>query len=57
MNDGLQTFDVCVIDTADLGLLLAGFGGANPALDLNGDGVVDTADLGLLLAAFGTICD
>lgn len=46
-----------VIDTADLGLLLAGFGGINPDLDINGDGVVDTADLGLLLSAFGSICD
>ena len=46
-----------VTDTADLGLLIAAFGGVNPDADLNDDGVVDTADLGLLIAAFGSICD
>jgi len=45
-NDG-------VVDTADLGILIAAFGGADPDADLNNDGVVDTADLGLLIAAFG----
>ena len=49
--------DDFIIDTADLGLLLAAFGGMDPAADINGDGIVDTADLGLLLAAFGSICD
>jgi uncharacterized protein (DUF2141 family) len=42
-----------VIDTADLGILLANFGGGGPVGDLNGDGVVDTSDLGILLANFG----
>ena len=41
------------VDTADLGLLIAAFGGADTQADLNGDGVVDTADLGLLIAHFG----
>ena len=40
-----------VVDGADLGLLLAAWGG--PDGDLNGDGVTDGADLGLLLAAWG----
>ncbi|MCB9848993.1 MAG: hypothetical protein H6814_11330 [Phycisphaeraceae bacterium] len=44
-----------VIDTADLGILLAQFGGPGSA-DLNNDGVVDTADLGILLGVFGTNC-
>ncbi len=46
-----------VIDTADLGLLIAAFGSADTASDLNDDGVVDTADLGVLIAAFGSDCD
>ncbi|MCB9847902.1 MAG: hypothetical protein H6814_05760 [Phycisphaeraceae bacterium] len=47
----------CVVDTADLGILLGEFLTAGPAgSDLNGDGVVDTADLGLLLGAFGSMC-
>ena len=37
---------------ADLGLLLAAWGGSGPA-DLDGDGVVGGGDLGLLLAAYG----
>ncbi len=47
----------CVVDTADLGLLLSGFGesGSDPA-DLNGDCSIDTADVGLLLAHFGEVC-
>lgn len=48
-----------VIDTADLGLLIAVFGQAPPSVveaDINGDGVADTADLGLLISAFGTVC-
>lgn len=45
-----------VIDTADLGFLIAAFGGASPASDLNEDGIVDTADLGLLIALFGSSC-
>ncbi len=41
-----------VTDTADLGLMIAQFGGPGLA-DLNLDGVVDTADLGTLIANFG----
>lgn len=40
-----------VVDGADLGLLLANWGGSD-AGDLNEDGVVDGADLGLLLASW-----
>jgi hypothetical protein len=40
-----------VVDAADLGLMLAAWGGRGPA-DLNGDGVVDGPDVGLLLAAW-----
>jgi len=42
-----------VVDTADLGILIAAFGTTDPPSDLNGDGMVDTADLGLLIANFG----
>jgi len=42
-NDG-------VVDTADLGMLIANWGGTGAA-DLDGDGVVDTVDLGMLIAA------
>ncbi|MCB9837836.1 MAG: hypothetical protein H6813_00715 [Phycisphaeraceae bacterium] len=48
-----------VVDTADLGLLLAVFGQTPPSIaeaDINNDGTCDTADLGILLAAFGTAC-
>jgi len=44
-----------VVDTADLGELIASFGAASQSADINGDGVVDTADLGLLIAHFGEI--
>ena len=40
-----------IVDGADLGLLLAAWGG--PGGDINGDGVTDGADLGLLLADWG----
>jgi len=40
-----------VVDGADLGILLANWGGTGLG-DLNGDGIVDGADLGLLLAAW-----
>ena len=43
-----------VVDTADLGALVAQFGTPGPGADINYDGVVDTADLGILIAAFGT---
>jgi hypothetical protein len=48
-----------MVDTADLGLLIANFGQAPPfvpSADVNDDGVTDTADLGILISAFGTIC-
>ena len=50
----------CLVDLADLGILLADFGctagpGACPG-DLDGDGDTDLADLGILLAAFGSSC-
>ncbi len=47
----------CVIDTADLGLLVGGFGSAGADTDINGDGVTDTADLGMVLSAFGDGCE
>jgi hypothetical protein len=40
-----------VVDGADLGILLTGWGGSGAA-DLNGDGVVDGADLGILLTSW-----
>ncbi|MCB9846879.1 MAG: hypothetical protein H6814_00555 [Phycisphaeraceae bacterium] len=46
----------CVVDTADLGILLGAFGTSDPLSDLNNDGVVDTADLGILLGQFGMSC-
>ena len=47
-----------LIDTADLGIIIAAFGshGAGLPSDLNGDMAVDTADLGILIAAFGSSC-
>lgn len=41
-----------IVNGADLGMLLAGWGAAGAA-DLNASGSVDGADLGLLLAAWG----
>lgn len=41
-----------VVNSADIGLLLAAWGGPGDA-DLNGDGVVNAADLGLELASWG----
>lgn len=46
----------CVVDTADLGLLISVFGSNDPVGDINGDDVVDTADLGLLINRFGAMC-
>ena len=43
------------VDTSDLASLLAGWGSADPFLDLNADGVVDAADLAALLAGWGAI--
>ncbi len=41
-----------LVNGADLGLLLAAWGSADPDADLNGDGIVNGSDLGLLLAAW-----
>jgi len=46
----------CVVDTADLGLIIAQFGTDNEQGDINDDDVVDTADLGLLISQFGLTC-
>ncbi len=48
-----------VIDTADLGIMVAAFGshGADLPSDLNGDNTVDTADLGILISLFGDSCE
>jgi hypothetical protein len=47
----------CIVDLADLGILLADFGCMTPPGpcdgDINGDGVTDLTDLGILLADFG----
>ncbi len=49
-NDG-------IIDSADLGLLIAAYGIASEGpTDINNDGITDTADLGMLIADFGTPC-
>ena len=49
-----DTNDDGVIDGADLGALLAAWGGcAGCASDINEDGQVNGADMGLMLAAFG----
>lgn len=40
------------IDTADLGVLIAGFGMSGLG-DINGDGIIDTADLGSMIDSFG----
>jgi hypothetical protein len=42
----------CMVDGADLGLLLGAWGNPGPFADINGDNIVDGADLGLLLAAW-----
>ena len=41
-----------MVDGADLGVLLSGWGGSGPG-DLSGNGVIDGQDLGLLLSAWG----
>lgn len=46
-----------IIGGGDMGVLLAGWGESNPALDLDGDGVIGGGDLGVLLGAWGqAIC-
>ena len=42
-----------IVDGADLGPLLGGWGGTGPVGDINGDGVVDGQDLGAMLASWG----
>ena len=43
-----------VVDGADIGLLLATWGTADPQADLDGSGLIDGADLGLLLGSWGS---
>ena len=42
-----------VVNGADLGALLSGWGSTDPALDLDGNGMVDGGDLGALLSDWG----
>lgn len=42
-----------MVSGADLGMMLAAWGGSHVMCDLNGDGVVSGADLGLLLSTWG----
>lgn len=42
------------VNGADLGVLLAAWGSADPLADLDGDGMVDAADLGHLLVLYGS---
>ena len=43
-----------VVDAADLGLLLAAWGGADPSRDIDRNGRVDGADLGRLIGGWGS---
>ena len=43
-----------VVNSADLGFLIAGWGSGDRDADLNGDGVVDSEDLGLMLSNWGS---
>ncbi|MCB9838042.1 MAG: hypothetical protein H6813_01785 [Phycisphaeraceae bacterium] len=45
-----------IVDTADLGRLIAVFGTPDADADMNNDGLVDTADLGAMIAVFSSIC-
>lgn len=47
----------CIVDAADIGLLIADFGKVAARTDLNLDRFVDAADLGILLSDFGSMCD
>jgi len=42
-----------VVNSTDLGLVLALWDSNNPLADLNGDGTVNASDLGLLLGSWG----
>ena len=46
-----------IVDSIDLGYLLAAFGEDNPRCDLDGDGRVGSADLGILFALWGDFVD
>jgi hypothetical protein len=58
LRNSLLSVNACDLDGdgavagADLGLLLAAWGGGAGPADINGDGVVDGADLGILLACW-----
>ena len=41
------------VDSADLALLLANWGGNTITFDVNKDGIIDSADLSILLASWG----
>ncbi len=43
-----------LVDSADLGFIIAGWGTADSLADLDGDGFVDAADLGVLIGEWGT---
>jgi len=48
----------CDVDLADLAILLANYGAAEPEDgDIDGDGDVDLADLATLLAHYGEVCE
>lgn len=46
----------CVVDAADLGLMIAQFGTDDEQGDINDDDIVDAADLGILIGEFGDAC-
>ncbi len=46
----------CVVDGADLGLLVSAWGTTDAAADLDGNGTVNGGDLGLQLGNFGSTC-
>ena len=46
-----------VVNSIDLGYLLAAFGDDNPRADLDGDGTVNSADLGVMFVLWGDFVD